>query len=179
MSHSISSSLGADQAAALASALVQIPVRVKRLDPDMEMPSYAHLLDAGADLQTTTDAFIAPGDRLLVETGLAIAIPPGYVGLIHPRSGLAARTGLTIVNTPGTIDAGYRGEIKVCLLNTDRDQLIALKRGDRIAQLVIQPVEQAEFIEVTELDDTDRGDQGYGSTGGFTAEYPPAGRRLK
>jgi dUTP pyrophosphatase len=144
-------------------------IQVLRLDPGIELPGYAHPGDAGADLATTVDVELAPGQRVLVPTGLALAIPPGYAGFIHPRSGLAARSGLTIVNTPGTIDAGYRGEIKVCLLNTDTETPIRLYRGDLIAQLVIQKVERAEFAEVDSLDETERGAGGYGSTGGVAA----------
>ncbi|MDR1807916.1 MAG: dUTP diphosphatase [Propionibacteriaceae bacterium] len=145
-----------------------VRVEVRRLDPDAPLPRYAHPGDAGADLAAASDVTLAPGERALVGTGLALAIPPGYAGLVHPRSGLAARAGLTIVNAPGTIDAGYRGEIKVALLNTDRTTPIELHRGDLIAQLVIQRVEQADFAEVAELDDTARGAGGYGSTGGVT-----------
>jgi dUTP pyrophosphatase len=115
------------------------------------------------------DAVLAPGERRLVGTGLALALPVGQAGFIHPRSGLAARCGLAIVNAPGTVDAGYRGEIKVCLLNTDRIQPIELRRGDLIAQLVIQKVEQAEFLETSDLEETERGSGGYGSTGGVAA----------
>jgi dUTP pyrophosphatase len=142
----------------------RLPVR--RLDPAAPLPRYAHSTDAGADLATMTDVVLAPGERRLVGTGLALALPVGYAGFIHPRSGLAARSGLTIVNTPGTIDAGYRGEIQICLLNTDRTSAIELHRGDLIAQLVVQAVERVEFVEVDELPHSDRGEGGYGSTGG-------------
>nr|WP_305094823.1 dUTP diphosphatase [Prescottella sp. R16] len=144
-------------------------VALKRLDPDLPLPRRAHDGDAGVDLCTTVDVTIAPGSRVLVGTGIAIALPIGTVGLIHPRSGLAAKTGLSIVNTPGTIDAGYRGEIKVCLINHDRETPIELRRGDRIAQLVVQRVELVEFVEVDELDDTVRGAGGYGSSGGHAS----------
>lgn len=144
-----------------------LAVEVTRLDPDLPLPAYAHPGDAGADLLTTVDVSLAPGERALVPTGVAIALPEGYVALVHPRSGLAARHGLSIVNTPGTIDAGYRGEIKVMLINHDRTLPIELRRGDRIAQLVIQRFERARFIEVGELPDSVRGSGGYGSTGGF------------
>jgi dUTP pyrophosphatase len=144
-----------------------LAVEVVRLDPDLPLPAYAHPGDAGADLLTTVDVSLAPGERALVPTGVAIALPEGYVALVHPRSGLAARHGLSIVNTPGTIDAGYRGEIKVMLINHDRNLPIELRRGDRIAQLVIQRFERAMFIEVGELPDSVRGSGGYGSTGGF------------
>lgn len=140
-------------------------VLLKRLDPDIPPPSYAHPGDAGADLRTTIDVELAPGERQLVPTGLAIALPDGWVGLVHPRSGLAARNGLTVVNAPGTVDAGYRGEIKVCLLNTDREHPIKLSRGDAIAQLVIQQVARANFEIVDELPESQRGIGGHGSTG--------------
>ena len=125
----------------------------------------AHPEDAGADLYAAADLTLEPGQRALVPTGVAIALPVGTVGLIHPRSGLAAKHGLSIVNTPGTIDAGYRGELKVCLINTDRNEPIRITRGMRIAQLVVQRVELVEFTEVDQLDDTARGRGGYGSTG--------------
>ena len=144
-----------------------LAVDVVRLDSDLPLPAYAHPGDAGADLLTTVDVSLEPGERALVPTGVAIALPEGYVALVHPRSGLAARHGLSIVNTPGTIDAGYRGEIKVMLINHDRTLPIELRRGDRIAQLVIQRFERARFIEVGELPDSVRGGGGYGSTGGF------------
>lgn len=150
-------------------------VAIARIDPDIDLPAYAHEGDAGADLVTTVTVSLAPGERLLVPTGIALAIPPGYAGFVHPRSGLAARRGLSIVNAPGTIDAGYRGEVKVSLINLDREEPISLARGDRIAQLVIQRVERARFVEVTELPDTPRGAGGYGSTGGSSAlGYPHA-----
>lgn len=153
-------------------AEVTVPVPIVRLDPGLPVPRYAHPDDAGADLMTTVDVTLAPGERQLVPTGVAIALPPGYVGLVHPRSGLAARHGLTVVNAPGTIDAGYRGEIKVCLLNTDRETPVTLRRGDRIAQLVVQRFEAARFVEVDSLDESARGTGGYGSTGGFAAAEP-------
>ena len=140
-----------------------------RLDPDVPVPSYAHPGDAGADLVTTVDVTLEPGERRLVPTGVALALPEGHVGLVHPRSGLAARHGLSIVNAPGTVDSGYRGEIQVCLINLDRTEPIVLRRGDRIAQLVVQRVERARFIEVDSLTDTARGAGGHGSTGGFGA----------
>ena len=150
------------------------PVRVAllRLDRELPPPSYAHPGDAGADLMTTVDVTLAPGERTLVPTGIALALPDGYVGLVHPRSGLAARHGLSIVNAPGTIDAGYRGEIKVLLVNLDRSTPITLRRGDRIAQLVVQRFERAAFEEVDSLDDSVRGAGGYGSTGGFAGGEP-------
>ncbi|ABY24131.1 deoxyuridine 5'-triphosphate nucleotidohydrolase [Renibacterium salmoninarum ATCC 33209] len=146
-----------------------LPVQLKMLDAELEAPSYAHPGDAGADLRTRIDLVIAPGERVLAPTGVAIALPEGYVALIHPRSGLATKHGLTIVNSPGTVDAGYRGEIAVTLLNTDQHQSITLSRGDRIAQMVIQRVEYADFVQVDELPDSVRGTGGFGSTGGFTS----------
>ncbi|HET8795435.1 MAG TPA: dUTP diphosphatase [Arthrobacter sp.] len=144
-----------------------IDIELKQLDPDLEVPSYAHPGDAGADLRTRVDVHLAPGERVLVPTGVAVALPVGFVALIHPRSGLATKHGLTIVNAPGTVDAGYRGEISVTLLNTDQSEPINLRRGDRIAQMVIQRVEQARFHVVEELPDSLRGAGGFGSTGGF------------
>ncbi len=142
-----------------------LDIAVVRLDPDLPLPSYAHPGDAGADLHTTVDVILAPGERALVPTGLAIALPDGYVALVHPRSGLAARHGVSIVNAPGTVDAGYRGEIKVLLINHDPTEAVTLARGDRIAQLVVQRFERARFVEVGVLPDSSRGAGGYGSTG--------------
>lgn len=142
-------------------------VLLQRLDADLEAPGYAHAGDAGADLRASVDVVLAPGERRLVGTGVAVALPEGYAGFVHPRSGLAAKHGLTIVNAPGTVDAGYRGEIMVCLLNTDTQHKIVITRGDRIAQLVIQPVSRATFVPVAELPRSVRGDQGHGSTGGL------------
>lgn len=144
-----------------------LEIAVQQLDPDLPLPAYAHPGDAGADLVSTVDVTLAPGERALVPTGIAIALPDGYVALIHPRSGLAARHGLSIVNTPGTVDAGYRGEIKVLLINHDPVEEIVLRRGDRIAQLVVQRYERAAFVAVDTLPDSVRGGGGYGSTGGF------------
>jgi dUTP pyrophosphatase len=149
-----------------------VRVALLRLDRDLPPPSYAHPGDAGADLRTTVDVTLAPGERTLVPTGVALALPDGHVGLVHPRSGLAARHGLSVVNAPGTIDAGYRGEITVCLVNLDPTTPITLHRGDRIAQLVVQRFERAEFVEVDSLDTSARGDGGYGSTGGFAGAEP-------
>lgn len=136
-----------------------------RLDPGVQPPRYAHPGDAGADLVTTQDVVLGPGERAVVGTGVAIALPAGYAGFVHPRSGLAARLGLSVANTPGTIDAGYRGEIRVCLVNHDPREPVVLRRGDRIAQLVVQRVEHAVFREVAELPGSARGAAGYGSTG--------------
>ncbi|WP_312856580.1 dUTP diphosphatase [Phytoactinopolyspora halotolerans] len=142
-----------------------VDVLVTRLDDDVPLPSYAHPGDAGADLVTTHAVTIAPGERALVGTGIAIALPAGYAAFVHPRSGLAHRLGVSIVNTPGTVDAGYRGEIKVLLVNHDLREPAVFERGDRIAQLVIQRVERATFHEVTQLPGSARSDGGYGSTG--------------
>jgi dUTP pyrophosphatase len=144
-----------------------LDVLIQRLDTGIEPPQYAHPGDAGADLRSTVDVDLAPGERAVVPTGIAMALPLGYAAFVQPRSGLAARSGLSIVNAPGTIDAGYRGEIKVCLVNLDPVAPIRLRRGDRIAQLVIQAVEQASFRVVDDLPDSVRGAGGYGSTGGF------------
>lgn len=147
----------------------QLSIQLKILDDGITPPKYALPGDAGADLVTTEDVTLAPGQRQLVSTGIAVAIPVGYAGFIHPRSGLAVRAGLSVVNAPGTIDAGYRGEIKVPLINLDPSEAIQLQRGERIAQLVIQPVYQATFAVVEDLPDSVRKDAGFGSTGGFVA----------
>lgn len=147
----------------------KVDVLIQRLDPELPLPAYAHAGDAGADLVAAVDVELAPGERAMVPTGMAIALPDGYAAFIHPRSGLGARLGVTIVNAPGTVDAGYRGEIKVTLLNTDLRDTVRLRRGDRIAQMVVQRVEQAVFHEVTALPGSARGDRGFGSTGGFHA----------
>ena len=151
-----------------------VDIAITRLDPDVPLPSYAHPGDAGADLVTTIDVRLEPGERALVPTGISMALPVGFVGLVHPRSGLAARLGLSIVNAPGTVDAGYRGEVTVLLVNLDARTPVQLSRGDRIAQLVVQRVEQARFVEVGRLPESARGTGGYGSTGGFAA-HPAAG----
>jgi dUTP pyrophosphatase len=140
---------------------------VQRLDEGVPLPSYAHAGDAGADLVTAVDVRLAPGERAVVPTGIAIALPDGYAAFVHPRSGLAAQLGLGLVNAPGTVDAGYRGEIKLILVNLDPQQPITLARGDRVAQLVIQRVERAAFVEAAGLPDSDRGVGGHGSTGGY------------
>src|SRR4029434_3148526 len=144
-----------------------IEVLLLRLDPGLEAPSYAHPGDAGADLRSTETFELQPGERRLVGTGVAISLPMGYAAFVHPRSGLAARHGISIVNAPGTVDAGYRGEIKVCLINTDRSHPVSITRGDRIPQLIIQPVSIAAFVPVTALPSSARGSGGYGSTGGI------------
>ena len=147
---------------------------VVRLDRDLPLPSRAHDGDAGVDLYSAQDLDLEPGQRALVATGIAVAIPHGMVGLIHPRSGLAARVGLSIVNSPGTVDAGYRGEIKVALINLDPTTPIVIRRGDRIAQLLVQRVELPELVEVASFDEaglagTTRGDGGHGSSGGHAS----------
>jgi dUTP pyrophosphatase len=149
------------------SARSGVPISIRRLDPDLPLPSYAHPGDAGADLYLREDVTLQPGERRLVPTGIALALPEGYVALVHPRSGLAHRSGLSIVNAPGTIDSGYRGEVQVCLVNLDPATPIELRRGDRIAQLVIQQFETATFVEADDLPDSARGAGGHGSTGGF------------
>ena len=145
----------------------QVHIDIVRLDPELPLPSYAHPGDAGADLYAREDVTLLPGERRLVPTGIALALPDGYVALVHPRSGLAHRSGLSIVNAPGTIDAGYRGEVQVCLVNLDPATPIELRRGDRIAQLVIQRFETATFVEAGALPESARGSGGHGSTGGF------------
>ncbi|MCJ8504788.1 dUTP diphosphatase [Kocuria flava] len=138
---------------------------LQALDPDLPPPAYARPGDAGADLRSRVDLVLAPGRRALVPTGIAVALPEGYAGFVHPRSGLAARHGITVVNAPGTVDAGYRGEIMVTLLNTDAEQPFEVRRGDRIAQLVVQRVEQAQFEVVADLPVSARGAGGFGSSG--------------
>ncbi|MGP3956383.1 dUTP diphosphatase [Nonomuraea sp. 3N208] len=142
-----------------------VEVLIHRLDAELPMPSYAHPGDAGADLYAAEDVELLPGERAVVGTGVAIALPDGYAAFVHPRSGLAARHGVTMVNAPGTVDAGYRGEIKVTLINTDAKEPFRLQRGDRVAQLVIQRVERAAFSEVERLPGSVRGANGFGSTG--------------
>jgi dUTP diphosphatase len=145
----------------------KVDVLIQRLDRDLPLPDYAHPGDAGADLCAAIEVQLAPGERALVPTGMAIALPAGYAAFVHPRSGLAHRFGIGIVNAPGTVDAGYRGEISVLLINHDPERTVTLRRGDRIAQLVVQRVERAVFHEVERLPGSARGDGGYGSTGGF------------
>jgi dUTP pyrophosphatase len=146
-----------------------LEVSVTRLDPEVPLPSYAHPGDAGCDLVTTVDAEVAPGERVVLPTGLALALPEGYAAFVHPRSGLAAHHGVGIVNSPGTIDAGYRGEVKVILVNHDPSEPVRLRRLDRVAQLVVQRVEQVTWRETGELPDSVRGEVGHGSTGGHSA----------
>ena len=142
-------------------------VRTRRLDPSLPLPTYAHPGDAGADLVSRVDVTLAPGQRVLVPTGLAIALPDGYAAFTHPRSGLAARHGITIVNAPGTVDAGYRGELLVNLVNLDPDEPFEVRRGDRIAQLVVQRVAEVDFVDVDSLPESSRGETGHGASGGF------------
>ncbi len=143
-----------------------VEVLVTRLDAGLPLPSYAHPGDAGADLVTAVDAELAPGERAILPTGVAIALPEGYAAFVHPRSGLAARLGVALVNSPGTIDAGYRGEVKVIVVNLDPREPVRFRRGDRIAQLVVQRVERAAFVEVAQLPGSARAAGGFGSTGG-------------
>jgi dUTP pyrophosphatase len=142
-----------------------VSVQLRRLDPELPLPAYAHPGDAGADLVAATDVELAPGGRALVGTGVAIALPAGYAAFVHPRSGLAAKLGVTTLNAPGTVDAGYRGEIRVNLVNHGAEPVV-VRRGDRIAQLVVQRVEQAVFTVVEVLPESVRGTGGHGSTGG-------------
>jgi dUTP pyrophosphatase len=150
----------------------RVEVLVRRLDPGLPLPERAHPGDAGVDLHAARDVELAPGERAVVGTGIAIALPDGYAAFVHPRSGLAARHGVTLVNAPGTIDAGYRGEIAVTMINTDRSAAVRFSRGDRIAQLIIQRVERAVFCEVSRLPGSARGKGGFGSTGGHAAAPP-------
>jgi len=145
------------------------PIRIglRRLDTDLPIPRAAHPGDAGLDVYAREDVLLAPGERYLMPTGIAIALPVGFADFTHPRSGLAARHGITIVNAPGTVDAGYRGEIRICLLNTDTSESVGLHRGDLIAQLVVQPVARARFVTRDHLTPTERGTAGHGSTGGI------------
>ena len=138
---------------------------VRRLDPGLPLPAYAHPGDAGADLRAADDVVLPPGGRATVGTGIAVAVPDGYAAFVHPRSGLASRHGITVVNAPGTVDAGYRGEVRVVLLNTDPAESFTVRRGDRIAQLVVQPVTRVSFLDAAELPPTPRGEGGFGSTG--------------
>jgi dUTP pyrophosphatase len=147
------------------SAPIPLEILVTKLDNDAVIPTYAKPGDAGADLYSISELVLSPGERALVKTGIAIALPNGYVGLVHPRSGLGLKNGISVVNTPGTIDAGYRGEIGVVLINHDLHESFQVKKGDRIAQLVIQKVENAQFKMVNQLPESERAAGGYGSTG--------------
>ena len=142
-----------------------VVVPIKRLDPTVELPQYAYAGDAGLDLRSNEDVTLAPFERRLISTGLAVAIPDGYAGFVQPRSGMALKQGLSMANTPGLIDAHYRGELKICAINLDSQQPIDIKRGDRIAQLVIQKDPIVQLVEVDDLDETDRGAGGFGSSG--------------
>ncbi len=142
---------------------MELPIQL--LDDSLPLPSYQREGDAGFDLHSRVDLVLEPGERATIPTGIAVAIPRGYAGLVLPRSGLAARHGIALVNSPGLIDAGYRGEIAVILLNTDKRESFYIRRGDRIAQMVMQKIEEVTFLPVTELDDTERGAGGFGSTG--------------
>ena len=148
------------------SALVDVQLLITRLDPQLPLPAYEHPGDAGLDLRARTDVELRPGQRALVPTGIAIALPPGHAAFVHPRSGLALRHGIGIVNAPGTIDAGYRGEISVLLINHDPREAVSITRGDRIAQLVVQEIVRVSLVEVAALPGSHRGEGGYGSTGG-------------
>ncbi|SCK47523.1 MULTISPECIES: dUTP diphosphatase [unclassified Streptomyces] len=147
----------------------ELPVMLRRIDPDVPLPSYARPGDAGADLRTTEACELAPGQRAVLPTGVAIALPEGYAAFVHPRSGLAARCGVALVNAPGTVDAGYRGEIKVIVVNLDPRENVRFERFDRIAQLVVQQIERVRFQEVAELPASARAEGGFGSTGGHAS----------
>lgn len=156
----------------------RVEILIKRLDPGLPLPARAHPGDAGTDLFAAQDVELAPGQRAIVPTGVAIALPDGYAAFVHPRSGLAARHGVTLVNAPGTVDAGYRGEIRVTLLNTDTERPVRLQRGDRIAQLVVQRVAYPVFHEVETLPGSARGEDGFGSTGGHAASAGQLGNEV-
>ncbi|GGT18397.1 dUTP diphosphatase [Streptomyces atratus] len=146
-----------------------VDVLIRRVDPDVPIPAYGHPGDAGVDLVTTEATELAPGERAVLPTGVSIALPDGYAAFVHPRSGLAARCGVALVNAPGTVDAGYRGEIKVIVINLDPREPVRFERFDRIAQLVVQQVEKVRFHEVAELPGSARGEGGFGSTGGHAS----------
>jgi dUTP pyrophosphatase len=165
----LSSSLDARH---IVTAAARVPVAVRRLHPDADVPTYSTEGDAGADLTSVAELTLAPGERALVPTGIALALPPGTVGLVHPRSGLAARHGITVVNAPGTVDSGYRGEILVNLVNLDPREPFTVRVGDRIAQLVVQHHLHADFDVTDSLPDSARGETGHGSTGGFGLADP-------
>ena len=156
----------------------RVEILIKRLDPGLPLPARAHPGDAGTDLFAAQDVELAPGQRAIIPTGVAIALPDGYAAFVHPRSGLAARHGITLVNAPGTVDAGYRGEIRVTLLNTDTERPVRLQRGDRIAQLVVQRVAYPVFHEVETLPGSARGEDGFGSTGGHAASSGQLGSEV-
>ena len=150
---------------ALHEGRTMIRILLKLLDDELPAPRYQHENDAGFDLSSRVDLILAPGERATIPTGIALAIPSGFAGFVLPRSGLASRHGIALVNSPGLIDAGYRGEIAVVVINTDRQDVFQIRRGDRIAQLVVQRVEEATILQVDELDETSRGTGGFGSTG--------------
>lgn len=166
---------GTGAGGAASPAVDPVDVLIRRLDPDLPLPSRAHPGDAGVDLRAVEDVELGPGQRSVVGTGVAVALPEGYAAFVHPRSGLGAQHGVTIVNAPGTVDAGYRGEIKVTLLNTDMARPVRLRRGDRVAQLVVQRVASPVFHEVARLPGSARGEGGFGSTGGHVAAAGSAG----
>ncbi|MEU5689291.1 dUTP diphosphatase [Streptomyces venezuelae] len=147
----------------------ELDVLIRRVDPEVPLPAYAQPGDAGADLRTTESCELKPGERVVLPTGVSIALPEGYAAFVHPRSGLAARCGVALVNAPGTVDAGYRGEIKVIVVNLDPRDSVRFERFDRIAQLVVQQVEKVRFQEVAELPASARAEGGFGSTGGHAA----------
>jgi dUTP diphosphatase len=151
-----------------------IEVQIKLLDEDLPMPRYQHEGDAGLDLPSRIDYVVEPGERAMIPTGIAVAIPPGFAGFVLPRSGLASRHGIALVNSPGLVDSGYRGELAVVMINTDKHEAFHIKRGDRVAQLVIQKVVEAMTIQVSELDETSRGAGGFGSTGKSASSRRPA-----
>ncbi|WP_439654060.1 dUTP diphosphatase [Streptacidiphilus melanogenes] len=162
----------------MSSDLRPVDVLLRRIDEDLPVPAYEHPGDAGADLRTTVDAVLEPGERAVLPTGIAVALPDGYAAFVHARSGLAARCGVALVNAPGTVDAGYRGEIKVIVVNLDPRERVVFHRGDRIAQLVVQRVEKVRFHEVAELPGSARAAGGFGSTGGHAAvSIPAAGQK--
>jgi dUTP pyrophosphatase len=144
---------------------MMVELKIKMLDAGLAVPRYQHQGDAGLDLASRVDLTLQPGERSMVPTGIAVAIPRGYAGFVLPRSGLASRHGISLVNSPGLIDAGYRGEVIVVMINTDSHEPFQIKRGDRIAQLVLQRVSEATTVQVEELDETSRGSSGFGSTG--------------
>ncbi|WP_237283378.1 dUTP diphosphatase [Streptomyces alfalfae] len=155
----------------------ELDVLIRRVDPEVPLPAYARPGDAGADLRTTESCELAPGERAVLPTGVSIALPEGYAAFVHPRSGLAARCGVALVNAPGTVDAGYRGEIKVIVVNLDPRDSVRFERFDRIAQLVVQRVEKVRFQEVAELPVSARAEGGFGSTGGHAAVDAGPGER--
>ncbi|MFD3822973.1 dUTP diphosphatase [Streptomyces sp. NPDC058625] len=157
----------------------ELRVLLRRVDPDVPLPAYEHPGDAGADLRTTEACELAPGERAVLPTGVSVALPEGYAAFVHPRSGLAARCGVALVNAPGTVDAGYRGEIKVIVVNLDPREAVRFERFDRIAQLVVQQVERVRFVPVAELPRSARAEGGFGSTGGHAAVEGKSGTSVQ